>query len=187
MKIGGRSLWIPVGLSISMFTIAVAFNKYRCLSGALGGREFSSKEEAERSLRTVSAGASSNDFSVSYEKSPEAKNPTAGKNPSSSNGLDILPPAPTTAPDSVFVNLGLLKIVSWDLKRSGETVDYDRIVGLLSEADVSIIYNIDLDEKGKGPLHILGDLVQGRLKEKICRMWFRSANNSWLTSISPVK
>ncbi len=146
-------------------------SKYHCHTGPLKGREFSSKEEAERLISAVQAVASP-DFSVVVETDPAAQKTDRG--PASTGNVDLPPPPP--APPKAVINNSLLKVISWRLNKNGENLDYDRIANVFSEADIAIMQDIDLDEVGKGPLHIIGDLVQSRIGEKVCRMWFRTGS-----------
>ena len=143
-------------------------SKYHCHTGPLKGKDFTSKEEAERTIASVRpTGAAGSDFAVSLEDTPAAaRDKELGKEPQ-------LPPPPP-APPTAVVNSNMLKVVSWNVKKR-DKVDYDRIVSVLAEADIATLQDLDLDEKGKGPLHIIGDLIQSRIGEKICRMWFKNS------------
>lgn len=140
-------------------------SRYHCHTGSLKGKEFDTKEEAERSIASVKTqGVNDSDFSVTLEDTPEAKREKE------QDGQ--LPPPPDLNPKAV-VNEKLLKVISWNV-RKGDKIEYDRIVNVLAEGDIAVLQGLDLDEKGKGPLHIIGDLLQGRVNEKVCRMWFRN-------------
>jgi hypothetical protein len=146
-------------------------SRYHCHTGALKGREFNNKDEAQRSIASVQAQAQDSDFAVTYEDNPDAaREKVHDKNLAKDAQL---PPPPDLLPKAV-VHEKLLKVISWNVKK-GEKVDYDRIVNVLMESDIAVLQGLDLDEKGKGPLHIIGDLLQGRINEKICRMWFRNS------------
>ncbi|MGE4132161.1 MAG: hypothetical protein AB7F86_11025 [Bdellovibrionales bacterium] len=157
---------------------------YHCHAGTLEGRDFASREEAERALKAVTAGANSKDFQVSFQKDPNAPvaeavsaveaTPDSAKASRSVASIGLPPPP---EPEKAVLNENLLNVITWNIRRSGGTINYDRIVNILAEADISIIQEIDLDEKGKGPLHIIGDLIEGRIHQKICRAWFRNPTN----------
>lgn len=144
--------------------------KYHCHTGTLKGREFGSKEEAERVVMAARASGADEDFNVVIEDSPEVMKQKA------TEAAAALPPPP--APDKAALNPELLKVVSWKIKKKGEKLDFDRIVNVLSEADIAILQGLDLDEVGKGPLHITGDVLQRRVNEKICRAWFRNSSGA---------
>jgi len=142
--------------------------KYHCHTGKLKGKEFASKEEAERAVASVAA-TEDTDFAVKLEDTPEAAAEKAER--ASNKDNNFLPPPPEA--QTAVVNQDMLKVISWNVKKR-DKVDYDRIVNILAEADIAILQDLDLDEKGKGPLHIIGDLLQGRIGSKVCRMWFKN-------------
>ncbi len=145
--------------------------KYHCHTGALKGKEFPSKEDAERTIAAVRAADDEADFAVSGYDEP-VEPPARG--PASSVGDKLnLPPPP--APPTAVVNANLLKIVSWKVRKR-DKMDVDRIANVLAEVDIAVLHEIDLDEVGRGPLHKMGDLLQTRIGEKICRMWFKNAS-----------
>src|SRR5262245_16341671 len=47
-------------------------SKYHCHTGALKGKEFENKQEAERSIASVKVAPAEKDFAVTYEDTPEA-------------------------------------------------------------------------------------------------------------------
>ncbi len=166
--------------------------KYHCHTGALKGKEFAHKEDAERAVAAVHADGDEADFAVEgYEEVPDRQDttPTAmaaidvgagGRSPASDNPIksavgDKLNLPPVEGPPTAVVNTNLLKIVSWKVKKR-DKVDVDRIANILAEVDVAVLHGLDLDEVGRGPLHKMGDLLQARIGEKICRMWFRNSS-----------
>lgn len=184
---GRRSLAITTFISTTLIIVALLFTnahnspldelgchrdppnaRYHCHTGQLKGKEFATKDEAQRALASVSV-AEDSDFKVSMEDTPEA---AAAKAEAKERDNSFLPPPPEV--ETAVVNHNLLKIISWNVKKRA-TVDYDRIVNILSEADIAVLQDLDLDEKGKGPLHIIGDLLQSRINSKICRMWFKNS------------
>lgn len=189
---GRRSLAITSGIATVLMFIGLLFtnahkaplddlgchqdppqSKYHCHTGALKGKEFASREDAERAIAAVRASDDEKDFAVSGYDEPPAKE-KASRGPASSVGDKLnLPPPP--APPTAVVNENLLKIVSWKVRKR-EKMDVDRIANVLAEVDIAVLHDLDLDEVGKGPLHRMGDLLQARIGEKICRMWFRNTS-----------
>ena len=127
--------------------------KYHCHTGVLKGREFASREEAEKALPSLEVVDTAPPPAVAPAETPAAAAP------------------PPVSPKEE----ALIKIVTWNLKRKGaKAMDYDRIAAIASEADIVLFQSVDAEEKGKGTLHIVGDLVQTRVNEKICRAWFKN-------------
>jgi hypothetical protein len=152
-----------------------AGSPYHCHTGALKGKEFTNKDEAQRAIASVSAeGASESDFAVTYEDGPQML--PASPSPNLEPMKDAALPPPPEAPPKAVINEKLLKVVSWNVRKR-EKIDYDRIVNVLAEGDIAALQGLDLDEKGKGPLHIIGDLLQNRINDKVCRMWFKTSSN----------
>lgn len=164
--------------------------KYHCHTGALKGKEFANKEDAERAVAAVHADGDEADFAVEgYDEVPEKQrqeetatvnvlSPGTGRGPASevkSAVGDKLNLPPVEGPATAVVNQNLLKIVNWKVKKR-EKMDVDRIANVLAEVDIAILHDLDLDEVGRGPLHKMGDLLQARIGEKICRLWFKNAS-----------
>lgn len=161
-------------------------SRYHCHSGFLKGKEFNSKEDAERLLLAVHAPDDDQDFQVTHEETvatapasslalaPVGRSPASEFAAKSAVG-DKLNLPPVEGPATAVVNQNLLKIVSWKIKKR-EKMDVDRIANVLAEVDLAVLHDIDLDEVGRGPLHKMGDLLQSRIGEKICRLWFRNAS-----------
>lgn len=189
---GRRSLAITIGIaSVLMFT-GLLFtsahkepldelgchqdppqSKYHCHTGVLKGKEFANREDAERALTAVRAADDEKDFAVSGYDEPNTKE-KGSRGPASAVGDKLnLPPPP--APPTAVVNENLLKIVSWKVRKR-DKMDVDRIANVLAEVDLAVLHDLDLDEVGKGPLHRMGDLLQSRTGEKICRMWFKNSS-----------
>ena len=72
-----------------------------------------------------------------------------------------------------------LKIMSWNMKAlAGEGSDFDRAALVLAQADIVALQEVDLRGQGKGFLNVIGNLIQAKTQQKICRAWVQGAEHS---------
>jgi hypothetical protein len=72
-----------------------------------------------------------------------------------------------------------LILMSWNVKAlAREGADYDRAALVLADADVVILHEMNLAGQGKGFLNVLGDLMEGKSKQKFCRAWVQAADGT---------
>lgn len=158
-----RSITMPIFMSLAVAGLGLLFvnadrplddlgcredetkNKYTCHTGPLAGSVFGSREDAQIEL----------DYIKQHTR--------LGKSEESRSSDEVAPPVP------------VLKVLSWNLKRTGkEKFDFDRIANVIADTDIAALQSLDAEDNGKGPLHIVADLVQQRSNQKICRAWFRT-------------
>lgn len=72
-----------------------------------------------------------------------------------------------------------LKIISWDISNIGnKKFEYDRVAIVLAEADFSILQGVEFSATGETALTVIADLMARRLKQRVCKAWFKSANGA---------
>lgn len=135
-------------------------DSYFCSSGPLEGREFLTKSELDDAVEEYKA----------KQKEFAAERPS-----------EMLPPSPEApkSPDVRKENLENrnLKIMSWNMQAlAGDGSDYDRAAMVLGKADVIALQEVDLKGQGKGFLNVIGNLIQAKTQDRICRAWVQGAN-----------
>lgn len=69
-----------------------------------------------------------------------------------------------------------MQVLAWNFSTIGiSRVDYDRLVAILSDADVAILQEVEFNATGESSLTVIAKLLSERLKERVCKGWFKSA------------
>ncbi len=70
-----------------------------------------------------------------------------------------------------------LKLISWNLSTVGtKRFEYDRIAGVLGEADFVILQDVEFTASGETSLTVIAEMMSRQLNQRICKAWFK--NNS---------
>jgi hypothetical protein len=140
-------------------------DSYFCSSGPLEGREFLTKAELDEAIQTFKNKAEAEEAERAKEALPPPPPPS-----------DLLKDASdTTSKKGEKPANGNLKVMSWNMKAlAGEDSDYDRAAMVLGQADIVALQEVDLHGQGKGFLNVIANLMQEKLKQKICRAWIQA-------------
>lgn len=70
-----------------------------------------------------------------------------------------------------------LKLMSWNFSGIGtERFEYDRIAGVLSDADFIVMQEVEFSPTGETALTVISDILSRKLNQRVCKGWFK--NNS---------
>ncbi|MGZ3723627.1 MAG: hypothetical protein ACXVA9_11880, partial [Bdellovibrionales bacterium] len=147
-------------------------DSYFCGSGPMEGREFLTKSELDDAIADFKAKAKKADAERAAEVLPPGPPPSAALQPDSKEEEPAKEERPVKEEKP-----NRLRIMSWNMKAlAGEGSDYDRAALVLGQADIVALQEVDLHSQGKGFLNVIGNLIQAKTQQKICRAWVQGGN-----------
>lgn len=69
----------------------------------------------------------------------------------------------------------LLNIITWRMKKGSDKVDVDRMANVIASADITVLQDVEFNERGETAVNVIGNILEKRASEKICRVWFKTA------------
>jgi len=141
---------------------------YHCVTGPLSGLEFISKADAQEAAERLKKS----------RKKKKARS-TAAEELDEEDDFQI-----TTRPTETVTGEGAspvsetLTILSWKARKGASRVDVDRVASVMATADITVLQNVEFNERGETAITVVAGIVERRLNEKVCRGWFKSSKGA---------
>lgn len=141
---------------------------YHCVTGPLAGLEFMSKADAQEASERLKK----------HAKKKKVRG-TAAEDMEEDEDFQVTTRASETVTGEGAAPVGEgLTVLSWKARRGPNRIDVDRVASVMATADITVLQNVEFNERGETAITVVAGILERRLNEKVCRGWFKSSKGA---------